>query len=62
MDADEWTSMLATFSDHARLGKERLTDLQMAVRAAIDQRGGVVRSQCGTYVWTARRSDKPANR
>ena len=53
MGADEWTSMLATFSDHARLGEERLHDLQSAVRAAIDQSGGAVRSKCGTYVWLA---------
>jgi SAM-dependent methyltransferase len=55
LDAGEWTSMLATFSDHVRLGEERLRDLQLAVRAAIDQSGGVVRSQCGTYSWSARR-------
>jgi len=60
MDAGEWTSILATFSDHARLGKERLRDLQLAVRAAIDQWGGVVRSQCGTYVWLARRPEAAA--
>ena len=60
MDAGEWTSMLATFSDHARLGTGRLRDLQLAVRAAIDQRGGVVRSQCGTYVWLARRLEAAA--
>ncbi len=60
MDAGEWTSILATFSDHARLGKERLRDLQLAVRAAIDQWGGVVRSQCGTYVWLARRLEAAA--
>jgi SAM-dependent methyltransferase len=54
LDAEEWTSMLATFSDHARLG-DKLQDLQLALRRAIDQAGGVVRSQCGTYVWMARR-------
>jgi SAM-dependent methyltransferase len=55
LDAEEWTSMLATFSDHARLGETQLLDLQLALRRAIDQAGGVVRSQCGTYVWLARR-------
>lgn len=54
--ADQWTAMLATFSDHAQLGKRRLGELQRAVREAIDEAGGSVRSQCGTYVWTARRT------
>ena len=62
LDADEWTSMLATFSDHARLGEPRLRALQMALCGAIEQAGGVVRSQCGTYVWMARRLEKPADR
>jgi SAM-dependent methyltransferase len=55
LDGEEWTSMLATFSDHARLGEGQLSELQQALRRAIDQAGGVVRSQCGTYVWMARR-------
>ena len=29
LNADEWTGMLATFSDHARLGEDRLLDLQL---------------------------------
>lgn len=62
LDADEWTTMLATFSDHARLGERRLHDLQSALQRAIEQAGGVVQSQCGTYVWTARRLDIPAER
>jgi SAM-dependent methyltransferase len=61
VDADEWTSMLATFSDHASLGEARLRTLQVALRRAIEQAGGVVRSECGTYVWTARRHGKTAN-
>jgi SAM-dependent methyltransferase len=60
LNADEWTSMLATFSDHADLGKARLSDLQQRLRQAVQRAGGVVRSQCGTYVWTARRADDPA--
>ncbi len=56
LSADEWVGMLATFSDHQRLGRERLTDLQAAVRGAIRASGGVVRSACGTYVWSARRT------
>jgi SAM-dependent methyltransferase len=58
LDADEWTSMLATFSDHAQLGDPRLRALQVALRGAIERAGGVVRSQCGTYVWMARRLAK----
>ena len=52
--------MLATFSDHARLGEHRLPHLQFALRRTIEQAGGVVRSQCGTYVWMARRIETPA--
>ncbi len=55
LNGDEWAGMLATFSDHAELGEARLRGLQEAVRAAIDQSGGVVGSRCGTYVWMARR-------
>ena len=62
LDAMEWTSMLGTFSDHARLDEPRLTELQRALLQVIERSGGLVRSQSGTYVWTARRSDKPANR
>jgi SAM-dependent methyltransferase len=56
LTAEEWTSMLATFSDHAALGESRLNDLQRALREAIAQSGGLVRSQCGTYLWKAQRS------
>ena len=62
LDAVEWTSMLRTFSDHAGLGEPRLRGLQRALREVIDRAGGLVRSQCGTYVWTARRADRSANR
>ena len=55
LSANEWVDMLATFSDHQCLGKDRLLDLQDALRAAIDKSGGTVRSLCGTYVWSARR-------
>ena len=56
LSADEWVGMVATFSDHQRLGRDRLTLLQDALRAAALQAGGVVRSMCGTYVWSARRT------
>jgi len=55
LSANEWVAMLATFSDHQRLGKDRLPRLQDALRAAIDRSGGTVRSLCGTYVWSAHR-------
>jgi hypothetical protein len=55
LSANEWVAMLATFSDHQRLGKDRLLRLQDALRAAIDRSGGTVRSLCGTYVWSAHR-------
>ena len=55
LGADDWVSMLATFSDHQRLGKDRLLELQDALRVAIDRSGGTVRCRCGTYVWSAHR-------
>jgi SAM-dependent methyltransferase len=62
LDADEWTAMLGTFSDHARLGEPRLPDLQLALRKAIERAGGGVRSRCGTCVWMARRVEKTVDR
>ena len=59
-DAQEWTSMLGTFSDHAGLGERRLGELQLGLREVIERAGGWVHSLCGTYVWTAKRAD-PAN-
>jgi hypothetical protein len=61
LEADEWTSMLATFSDHARLEEPRLRELQLGLREAIEHAGGQVRSECGTYVWTATRANKRAD-
>jgi SAM-dependent methyltransferase len=62
LDADEWTAMLATFSDHARLPGQRLPDLQLALRRVIAHAGGVVRAQCGTYAWMARRLENLPDR
>jgi SAM-dependent methyltransferase len=56
LSADEWVGMLATLSDHRRLGRGRLTQLQAALRAAVVATGGSVDSMCGTYVWSARRT------
>jgi SAM-dependent methyltransferase len=55
-DADGWTGLVATFSDHQRLGRERLAALQRALSTVIADLGGVVRAQCGTYVLCARRN------
>jgi SAM-dependent methyltransferase len=54
-DATDWTGMVATFSDHQRLGPDRLTALQQALRQVIDQHGGLIAAQGGTYVWSARK-------
>jgi SAM-dependent methyltransferase len=56
LTADEWVGMLATFSDHQRLGGDRLNALQNGLHDAIVAAGGVVQSLCGTYVWSARRA------
>jgi SAM-dependent methyltransferase len=54
-DARDWPGMLGTFSDHQRLGEERLTGLQQAVRRIIDRHGGQIAARGGTYVWSARK-------
>ncbi len=55
LSADEWVGMASTFSDHQRLGPERLARLGRAVRATIDAHGGTVRAQCRTLAVFARR-------
>lgn len=54
-EGTDWTGMLGTFSDHQRLGEERLTALQHAVRRIINRHGGLIAAQGGTYVWSARK-------
>jgi len=56
LTADEWVGMLATFSDHRRLGPDRLARLQTALRRTINDAGGSLRCMCGTYVWSAQRT------
>jgi SAM-dependent methyltransferase len=56
LSADDWVTMLETFSDHQQLGQERMQQLQDTLREAIDAFGGTVRSVCGTYVWLSRRT------
>jgi SAM-dependent methyltransferase len=55
LTAEEWVAMLATFSDHQRLGGPRFVRLQDTLRSAFESAGGTVRSLCGTYVWVAHR-------
>src|SRR3954447_6434074 len=49
LSADDWVSTLATFSDHRRLGRDRLQELQDTLPEAINGSGGTVRSVCGTW-------------
>ncbi len=55
LSADEWVGLVATFSDHQRLGQERLSTLQSALHATIEGFGSIVHAHCGTYVRLARR-------
>jgi SAM-dependent methyltransferase len=56
LTADEWVGLVATFSDHQRLGSQRLTALRQALHETIRGFGGVVHSHCGTYLRLARRA------
>lgn len=55
LSADDLVGLVATFSDHQRLGYDRLARLQQALRATIETFGGSVHSHCGTYVRLATR-------
>lgn len=55
LSAGEWVGMVTTFSDHQRLGPERLAALQRALGAALEAVGGAVHARGGTYVRLARR-------
>ncbi len=55
LTAEAWANLLATVSNHQRLGPERLAVLQQAIREAIEGVGGCVRSRCTTHLWLARR-------
>jgi SAM-dependent methyltransferase len=56
MTADEWVGLIATFSDHQRLGVARLAALQEAVRQQIDSAGGRIQVHGGTYTRLATRN------
>jgi hypothetical protein len=55
LTADEWIGLTGTFSDHQRLGAERLAAFHRALRAAIESLGGVVRTSSETFVLLTRR-------
>ena len=55
LTAGEWIGLTGTFSDHQRLGAERLAAFHRTLRAAIESHGGVVRTRSETFVLLARR-------
>lgn len=56
LTADAWVALVATYSDHQRLGRERLASLQGALHETITRLGGTVRAHGGAYVRLARRA------
>jgi SAM-dependent methyltransferase len=55
-DADEYSALLGTHSNHRLLPDEQLTQLQAAVRAAIERNGNRLDIDYRTDVYIARRS------
>jgi SAM-dependent methyltransferase len=55
MTADDWVGLIATFSDHQRLGPARLVALQRAVRQVIERAGVSLPVHGGTYTRLASR-------
>jgi SAM-dependent methyltransferase len=51
---DEWVGMVQTHSDHLRLAPDRRAALVEALRIAIDEQGGTIATQYGTYAVFAR--------
>ena len=51
---EEWIGNCGTHSDHLLLGRERLGDLQAALREALAAQGDTVRTTGGTYTIWAR--------
>jgi SAM-dependent methyltransferase len=56
LSAQEWVGMATTFSDHQRLGPQRLATLQQQLMAAIEKLGGIVYTRGGTYVRLVKRA------
>ena len=55
VSADEWTGLVATFSDHRRLAPQVLTTVQAALYEAIEDLGGTITVSRGTQAAFARR-------
>ena len=53
--AAEWTELMRTSSDHRMLPEERRETLLAAVRAAIEEQGGVYEHQYECVLWAAER-------
>jgi hypothetical protein len=53
---DEWLGMVATVSDHLRLGPQRLETLLAALRAVVDDLGGTLHVRRETHLLLARRT------
>ncbi|MGW5360894.1 class I SAM-dependent methyltransferase [Actinopolymorpha pittospori] len=52
---DDWVGLVATVSDHQRLGAERLTPLLRALRTTIEELGGTIHAHHETSVLLAKR-------
>jgi hypothetical protein len=60
LSADQWTSRMATYSDHQRLGQPQLAMLQSAVRGVFEDFGGSIDVHYGTLCLLAQRSSSAA--
>ncbi|GII57990.1 methyltransferase type 11 [Planotetraspora thailandica] len=56
LTADEWVGLAGTFSDHQRLGPDRLAVLNQALRETIEVFGGAVHTRGEAYAIFARRA------
>ena len=55
LTAEQWVATVSTYSDHQRLGPERLGLVGAGLRDAIEAQGGSVQMRFGTYVVRSRR-------
>ncbi len=56
VDADDWTGLVATFSDHCSLTPHQLAAVQAGLREAIDDLGGTITVSRGIRAAFARRA------